>query len=125
MKDLIQKQPSSNEELRLISYCPLCEMRLKTVNAELIGERAQKRLLHVSCKKCSVSVLFLVFPSAVGQSSIGIITELNAKEVSSTHSAVSINDVIDVHLLLAGSELESKLSIDKAAFVGQNAQHSA
>ncbi len=91
-----------NDGLRLVSYCPVCETRYNPMEANLLGEDGETRLLHVQCRKCQHSILALVLVNQVGASSVGLLTDLTYEDVLKfrTNRLVSINDVIDVHSAL-------------------------
>lgn len=88
--------------LRLVSYCPVCETRYNPMQAKLLGEDGETRLLHVQCRKCHHSILALVLVNQVGASSVGLLTDLTYEDVLKfrANRLVSINDVIDVHNVL-------------------------
>lgn len=91
-----------NDGLRLVSYCPVCETRYNPMEANILGEDGETRLLHVQCRKCHHSILALVLVNQVGASSVGLLTDLAYEDVLKfrTNRLVSINDVIDVHSAL-------------------------
>lgn len=97
-------QPSDrwSDDLRLVSYCPVCETRYHPMEAKLLGENTETRLLHVRCRKCQHSILALVLVNQVGASSVGLLTDLSYEDVLKFKSnrLVSVNDVIDVHTTL-------------------------
>lgn len=91
-----------NDGLRLVSYCPVCETRYNQMEAKLLGEEGDTRLIYVNCRKCRHSVLALVLVNHVGASSVGLLTDLTYEDVVKFQAAkkVSINDVIDAHHIL-------------------------
>ncbi len=106
-------QPSDrwNDGLRLVSYCPVCETRYNPMEAKLLGEEGETRLLHVRCRKCHHSILALVLVNQVGASSVGVLTDLIFDDVLKFKSnrIVSINDVIDVHTALEDGSWQKSL----------------
>ncbi len=108
-------QPSDrwNDGLRLVSYCPVCETRYLSMEAQLLAENGGTRLLHVRCRKCQHSILALVLVNQVGASSVGLLTDLSYEDVLKFRSnrLVSVNDVIDTHTALEnGSWLKKNQS---------------
>ena len=101
---MASKQSSErwNDDLRLVSYCPVCETRYNPMEAKLLGEDGETRLLHVQCRKCQNSILALVLVNNVGASSVGLLTDLSYEDVLKfrANKNVNINDVIDVHGVL-------------------------
>lgn len=88
-----------HDGLRLVSYCPVCETRYNPIEAKLLGQDGDTRLMHVQCRKCQHTVLALVLVNQVGASSIGILTDLSYTDVLkfTEHQRLSINDVLEVH----------------------------
>lgn len=88
-----------NDGLRLVSYCPVCETRYNPMEAKMLGEEGETRLLHVQCRKCHHSILALVLVNQVGASSVGLLTDLTYEDVLKFRSNrfVTVNDVIEVH----------------------------
>src|SRR3989338_5470070 len=84
-----QSSPYFDEGVKLISYCPLCE-------------KEDSHLLHIQCGRCSNAIIALVLISAVGVSSVGLVTDLAYDEVNRFKEAkpVSTDDVIEAHHLL-------------------------
>lgn len=88
----------------MISYCPLCETNYNPMEARVLGEKEDGHLLHIRCKKCWNSILALVMVSNVGVSSVGLITDLTYEDVrkfGARNTDVTVDDVIEVHKLLA------------------------
>ena len=98
---MTNEQPSErwNDGLRLVSYCPVCETRYNPMEAKMLGEDGETRLLHVQCRKCHHSILALVLVNQVGASSVGLLTDLTYEDVLKfrTNRLVTINDVIETH----------------------------
>ncbi|MFA6603765.1 MAG: hypothetical protein WCT10_02890 [Patescibacteria group bacterium] len=91
-----------DEGIKLISYCPLCEASYNPHETKVLGEKEDSHLLHIQCGNCRNAILALVLISAVGVSSVGLVTDLSGDEVDRFKSgrAVSTDDVIDTHHLL-------------------------
>lgn len=100
-----------NEGLKLVSYCPVCETRYNPMEARLLGEQGETQLLHVQCRKCRHSILALVLVNQMGASSVGLLTDLSYEDVmrSKAHTAVTVDDVIQVHTLFEGEHWEQRL----------------
>ena len=101
-------QPSQfyDEGIKLISYCPLCESSYNPRQARVLGEKEDSHLLHIQCGNCSNAIIALVLISAVGVSSVGLVTDLDHEEVNRFKGApaVSTDDVIEVHDILQNEE---------------------
>ena len=101
-------QPYFDEGVKLISYCPLCEMSYNPQEAKVLGEKEDSHLLHIQCGNCSNAIIALVLISSVGVSSVGMVTDLAHHEVTRFKDApaISTDDVIEMHHLLSnGNQL--------------------
>ncbi|MFH2062776.1 MAG: hypothetical protein ABIJ46_01320 [bacterium] len=94
------------EDVKLISYCPLCESSYTPSQTRVLGEKEGSHLLHMTCGKCSNAILALVIISSAGVSSVGLSTDLACDEVDRFKNSpvVSTNDVIDMHHLLQNDD---------------------
>ena len=88
---------SSLENLHLISYCPLCNTHYNPSEADILEQEDGAHLIHVSCSKCSSSIVAVIISSGIGISSVGLITDLSADDVLYFKSGSRVNedDVID------------------------------
>ncbi|MEK7615483.1 MAG: hypothetical protein AAB431_03820 [Patescibacteria group bacterium] len=109
------KEPSQrwNDGLRLVSYCPVCETPYNPMEAKMLGEDGETRLLHVQCRKCQNSLLALVLVNHVGASSVGLLTDLSYEDVLKFQADrhVTINDVIDIHKVMENDRWQSALGV--------------
>lgn len=96
-----QHSSSSLENLRLISYCPLCSTHYNPGEAEVLEERNGAHLIHVSCRKCESSIVAVIMTGGIGVSSVGLITDLTGKDVVRFKNAkpISSDDVIEAYEL--------------------------
>lgn len=103
-----QRSELWNEGLKLVSYCPVCETRYNPMEARMLGQDGETHLLHVQCRKCSSSILSLVLVNEAGASSVGLLTDLSYEDVIRfrSNSAVSLDDVIEVHTYLENGSWE-------------------
>lgn len=93
------KIDKTTQGLRLVSYCPVCEIRSKSMHARTLAAQGETKLMHIQCHKCQNAFLAFVLVNQVGASSIGILTDLGHEDVMKFRSSkdVSVNDVIAVH----------------------------
>ena|SRR3990167_5500774 len=98
---LYQHSSSSLENLRLISYCPLCSTHYNPSEAKVLEEKGGAHLIHVSCRKCSSSIVAVIMTGGIGVSSVGLITDLTGEDVLHFKDAkpVSSDDVIEAYEL--------------------------
>jgi hypothetical protein len=90
------------EVLRLISYCPLCEATYSPLRARILQEREDAHLLHIQCSNCHSSIVALVLSSAIGVTSVGLVTDLTGEDVLrfKDAEALSADQVLSLHHLL-------------------------
>ncbi|MEK7189179.1 MAG: hypothetical protein AAB671_01620 [Patescibacteria group bacterium] len=96
-----QQSSSSLENLRLISYCPLCSTHYNPSEATVLEEKGGTHLIHVSCRKCGSSIVAVIMTGGIGVSSVGLITDLTGEDVLRFKSAspISSDDVIEAYEL--------------------------
>jgi len=95
--------PLFDEGVQLISYCPLCECSYNPQQARVLGENEESHLLHIECGNCANALIALVMISAVGVSSVGLLTDLCYEEVHrfKSFAPISTDNVIDIHEAMA------------------------
>lgn len=96
-----QNASSSLENLRLISYCPLCSTHYNPSEAKVLEEKNGAHLIHVSCRKCSSSIVAVIMTGGIGVSSVGLITDLTSEDVLRFKNAkpITSDDVIEAYEL--------------------------
>lgn len=97
------------EVLRLISYCPLCEAVYSPLKARVLEEREDAHLLHIQCSSCHSSIVALVLSSAIGITSVGLVTDLTGDDVLrfKDEQALSADEVLALHHLIYPSRSKS------------------
>ena len=96
-----------NEGLKLISYCPLCNMQYNPLSAKILDERDDAHLVHVECRRCGSLIVALVLTGGIGISSVGLVTDLTSDDVLKFKDvgSVQMDDVIELHSLLEEDQL--------------------
>lgn len=91
-----------SDDVKLISYCPLCGSSYTPRQAQVLGEKEDSHLMHIQCGNCSNAIIALVIISSVGVSSVGMVTDLGFEEVDrfKCERPITTDDVIDMHHLL-------------------------
>lgn len=100
-----QSIPDTNswqKGLKIATSCPLCGHDFKKVEARVIEEQNDSRLLYFNCQKCQHAILNLVFSHQMGIGSLSLVTDLNFDEVLKFHGAkpIGVDSVLETHLLL-------------------------
>lgn len=90
------------EELKFVSYCPLCNNHFSSLEARILEEAGDTHLLHIMCRRCFSSIVVLVLASDLGVSSFGIVTDLTGDDVIKFKGQLNVSDddVIFLHFLL-------------------------
>jgi hypothetical protein len=88
-----------NNNLDFLSKCSFCGGGFSVENLVLLEEKEQKTVLHVSCSRCKTSAIFFLSHNQAGTLSLGIMTDLDKKEVKNKFSknAVNADEVIDAY----------------------------
>lgn len=94
---------SSLENLRLISYCPLCNAHYNPSEAKILEQKDGAHLIHVECGRCRSSIVAVVITGGIGVSSVGLITDLTSQDVLRFKNGESISedDVLAAYQLLS------------------------
>ena len=79
-----------NENLKLVSVCPLCNAAKESLNAQVVEENEDMHLMHMECIKCGNAIIALVVHGANGLNSVGMLTDLTYKDVVKFRSSASV-----------------------------------
>lgn len=96
------KNTTSDDTLSFIQECPVCECHFDMDGVQVLQQRDNASLVHITCHECKSSVLAVVLMTEVGTSSLGILTDLEPEDVSRQISTEPIthDKVLDLHLSL-------------------------
>ena len=96
-----------NENIKIISNCPLCQNSNQDIEARMLGQGCETRLLHLNCNKCGSSLLALVLLSQGIVSSVGMITDLTFEDVRRFRDLdqIVVDDVLDLHQIMDKNKL--------------------
>lgn len=97
--------PFFQENLKLVSYCPLCETHYNPMEAKILEDRGDAHLIHIQCQQCRSLIIVLLTANANGVTSVGMVTDLTADDVLRLRQgkSVSEDDILDFHQLLANN----------------------
>ncbi len=101
----------SNEDVKIIAYCPFCDADLNPVKARIIETNEDMQLVHIQCNKCSTFILALLMKTANGLTSVGMITDLNFNDVAKFKevSSLSADQIINLHKTFSKKDISQKL----------------
>ena len=79
--------------------CPICTHQYTVDAIAVLEEREGMHLVHITCPSCSNAVLAVVVVSAIGMSSVGVVTDLDVQDVVRLRNRpiFSQDDVLDFY----------------------------
>lgn len=88
--------------LTLLRQCPICNTAYAAEMFRTIDEHDGANLLHCTCSQCHQSVMALVMTSSTGVSSVGMITDLTAQDITRINrkSSITEDELLSFHSLL-------------------------
>ena len=95
-----------HEGLKLMRQCPLCKKEYKKEEIKIIENRDKINLIYIRCEACENSVLALVIISAMGVSSVGMMTDLSSGDVKkfSGKQPFTEDDLLNFHKILTNKQ---------------------
>ncbi len=95
----------------MVAHCPLCEAKLNPVKAELVEEREDMNVLHITCSRCKGALIVVLAQTNAGMSSVVMVSDLSYQDVCSFKhkDALSADQVIDIHQLLQDKDVVKKI----------------
>jgi len=87
---------------QLLAHCPVCHAAYPSNEVRLLGEKGTTRLFHCTCQACGNAVMAVVLENSGGISSVGLVTDLEAKDALRFQSVpvVSSDECITAHQLM-------------------------
>jgi hypothetical protein len=105
------------DQMQIISNCPVCNSRNFPAQIRILAERENAHVLHIRCRKCHSNLLVLVTFGQQGVISTGLLTDLTSDEVLRFGQGrpVSSDDLIELYEQLTRSpkEIFEGASLDK------------
>ena len=91
------------QNLASMKQCPLCQRAYSANDISVLFTQEPVHLIHMTCGTCANAILSIVTMSDIGISSIGMMTDLTARDVVRVHSKPSFtsDDVLAWHEFLA------------------------
>ena len=92
-------QSSDQCELKVMKQCPSCAKEYVHAGIVVLEDGPDTQLLHLTCDACMNSVLVIIVTSQLGISSVGMLTDLNAEDVTRLRyrQPISQDDVLHFH----------------------------
>jgi hypothetical protein len=91
---------------KLVPFCPVCEAKYGSASATTLGKDGETQVFHYTCRSCAMGVLAVVHQGDTGESSVGMVTDLNVEDVQRFRRSrrVQTDDVIETHRFFSGIE---------------------
>lgn len=92
-----------HNSLKVISECPVCHKKHFPGVVKLIDENQETQLLHIVCKFCRSCLLVYVSLTEQGMNLVGVLTELESREVKKFYAKkpIAADAVIELSQLFA------------------------
>ena len=78
--------------MKIIKECPTCGKAYGDTAINIIEDDADAQLLHVTCETCENAILVLIVVSEIGVSSVGMLTDLHAGDVTRFRKKTPIDE---------------------------------
>lgn len=90
------------ERLRLMRACPMCGAAYREEQAVVLDADGPNHLVHLNCSRCHNALLTMVVVSALGMSSVGVVTDLSPADADrlGRQPPVTEEQVLAFHQLL-------------------------
>ncbi len=97
-----RKEETLFERLKLMRSCPVCTAAYQGSEGHVLEETSESALVHMTCQSCRSALLALVVTSALGMSSVYVMTDLSVMDTIRLRDAQSVaqDHVLDFHLYL-------------------------
>lgn len=88
-----------DEDVKLVSYCPVCDIDFKPLKLRIIANKEKVDIIHTQCNKCNSYILSLILKNHQGISSIGVITDLDYQDASKfiNKKKLTTDNIINIH----------------------------
>lgn len=101
MEKFSQFKNTNDQNLGIISECPLC--KAKIIDLNIVEEGNNGYVIHSKCKKCQNSLLMIAVPNELGINVVGMNTDLSMDEfikIRKSEKFISYDDVIEINKAL-------------------------
>ncbi len=96
---MAKSKPVSN--VQIATKCPMCGFKFSKDDVKTIDSKEGAAAFFLNCSKCKSSVMMVVMASALGITSISMISDLAEKDLSKIEAnCVEYDDVLEMHKFL-------------------------
>ena len=106
----------NHNQLDFLSKCAFCGHNFFRNDWLILEEAEQKATFHITCPDCQTSAIIFISHGPSGMVSLGMGTDLSRAEVKNkySHSAVSADEIINIHRSFTDSPADWKQLIEKS-----------
>ncbi|MFA6422520.1 MAG: hypothetical protein WCV92_03920 [Candidatus Buchananbacteria bacterium] len=106
MKDIIPPKKGFNrfsDGIKIVSHCPICHFNYEPNEAKVLEESEGAELIYIKCRNCQSAIVALISINQMGISSVGLITDLDSREILSfkEKKGISADDVLEIYQALS------------------------
>ncbi len=108
---MLNNIPLFQQNIKIVSKCPLCNKTYKTDQAEIIQENDTSQLIFISCPNCKTNMIALLIETQIGTNTISLISDLESFEIQKFSKLHTIKDdeVIDFYKRLKNKQFLNNL----------------
>ena len=108
-----KKSDSWRKNLKLISHCPVCGRDYKSEAGKLFSKDTDARFVHFTCHHCQTHFMAMVMMMPKGMSTVGMVTDLNLKDVQKLHKMlpITVDEAIEGHKIFNNPNFKKLLSV--------------
>jgi hypothetical protein len=96
---MAKSNPVSN--VQIATKCPMCDFKFSKEDIKTIDSKEGAATFFLNCSKCKSSVMIVIMTSALGITSISMVSDLAEKDLGKIKTAcVEYDDVLEMHKFL-------------------------
>lgn len=96
---MAKSNPVSN--VQIATKCPMCGFNFSKDDIKTIDSKEGAATFFLSCSKCKSSVMMVIMASALGITSISMVSDLAEKDLGKIEeTCVEYDDVLEMHKFL-------------------------
>ncbi len=96
---MAKSNPVSN--VQIATKCPMCDFKFSKDDIKTIDSKEGAATFFLNCSKCKSSVMMVIVASALGITSISMVSDLAEKDLGKIEKdCVKYDDVLEMHKFL-------------------------
>jgi transcription elongation factor Elf1 len=94
-------KPNPISNVQIATKCPMCDLNFNKEDVKTIDKKEGATTFFLNCSKCKSSVMMVIMTSALGITSISIVSDLAENDINKIKaSCVEYDDVLEMHKFL-------------------------